>query len=217
LQNGKVDSKESVREDVMQSYFNSVQQKTPDTKQLIPMSNNKTLREKPRSHMSLINLSEGPVKRYGGSESKNAEIRKKQLNKTYDIIINKEANESVEDDWRLIRKQNFEYPDYQAKVSDEENARIREFNFKSKQNKVELIESPTKKSDLQNFLRSFGTDKEEIKEVLEVMKELLDVRIDNRMLHTLRETLISNNKTSNSHVATVEDFRTAWRTLMSRE
>jgi hypothetical protein len=205
LQDGKVDSKESVKEDVMQSYFNSVQQKTPDTKQLIPMSNknNKTLREKPVSHMSLINLTEGPVKRY----------------KNFDIIINKEANELVEDDWRLIRKQNYEYPDYQAKVSDEENARIREFNFKTKQNKVELTESPTtnNKSDLQNFLRSVGTDKEDIKEVFEVMKDLLDVRIDNRMLHTLRETLISNNKTSNNHVATVDDFRTAWRTLMSKE
>jgi hypothetical protein len=66
-------------------------------------------------------------------------------------------------------------------------------------------------------LKSVGTDKEEIKEVLEVMKELLDVRIDNRMLHTLRETLISNNKTANTHVATVEDFRTAWRTLMNKE
>jgi hypothetical protein len=115
LQGGKVDNKESVREDVMQSYFNTVQQKTPDTKQLIPMSNkkNRTLREKPGSHMSLINLSEGPVKRYGGSEYKNT-------------------------------RENFKYPDYQAKVSEQENARIPEYNFKSKPIKVELIESPTK-------------------------------------------------------------------------
>jgi hypothetical protein len=204
----------------MHHYFKSVQQITPDTKQKHPLivNSNHKLRENRDNYLSLINLAEESTNK-ANSDSKNiaAEIRKKQFHKTYNIILNKEASDNVEDDWRLIRKQQFEYPDYQVKIPEEDQDKIREFNFKKKQIKAELIESPKKSKDLQNFMKSVFTNKEEIKEVLDVMKELLDVRIDNRMLYTLRETLMSNNKRDNKHEVVIDDFRTAWRTLMNQE
>lgn len=203
----------------MHRYFNSVQQITPDSKQqpLIVKSNEK-LRESRDNYLSLVNLAEGSTNK-AASDSKNmaAEHRKNQLHRTYNIILNKEANENVEDDWRLVRKQHYEYPDYQVKIPEEDQDKIREFNFKKKQIKADVIESPKKSKDLQNFMKSVFTNKDEIKEVLDVMKELLDVRIDNRMLYTLRETLITNSKNENKHEVTIDDFRTAWRTLMSQE
>jgi hypothetical protein len=146
-----------------------------------------------------------------------SQLRKKQFHKTFNIIAGKEEHENLDDKWRLVRKQHIEYPNYNSKFTEDELDKINEYNFKKSPSKVEASSSPSKKRDLQSYLKAIFSNSNEISEVVLLMKELLDARIDCRMLYVLRETLFKNSKDHNIERVSVEDFRSCWRTLMNQE
>lgn len=138
---------------------------------------------------------------------------------TFNIITNSEEKDKLADDekWHLVRKQRLEYPNYGTKYSDADVQKMNEYNFRPQQKKVEIVDSPVKRKEIPSYIKSVLGNKESIQEVIAVMKELLEVRIDYRMLYILRETLIKNSQEHHTDKVTVDDFRSSWQTLMSQE
>lgn len=124
----------------------------------------------------------------------------------------------MDDEWQFIRKHDFEYPNYDAKLTDKELEKYHEYNFKKPRVSSESRDSsPHKAKDLQSFLKTLFSNNEEIKEVVMLMKDLLDLSIDHRMLYIIREKLIKNCKEHNDTTVSVDDFRKEWRSLMDQE
>lgn len=147
-----------------------------------------------------------------------SEIKNQQFHKTYDIILSKHNYEDVNDEWRFIRKQHLEYPNYNMQISEEEMKKYHEFNFKKKITKNESKESsPHKSKDLPSFLKSVFSNNEEVKEAIMLMRDLTELSVDYRMLYTLRENLIKVSKENHNEQLTVDDFRKAWLGLMKLE
>ena len=50
-----------------------------------------------------------------------------------------------------------------------------------------------------------------------LMKDLIELRVDYRMLYVLRENLIKTKKDNHNEPLTVDDFRKAWLSLLKQE
>lgn len=215
-------NKESPRENAINNYFTSLQQTTPEAKpeSITSLRDTKEKMREKRGSMGFISLgklSNKPMKHSPDQGNIASNYRKQQFHKTYNIIAHKEENEVEEDDWRLVRKQHIEYPNYDVQVSQDDIQKINDFNFKKKSTNNGFYESPSKRKDLQSFLKSVFSNKEEIAEVVKLMKDLFDANFDHRILYMLRETLIKNSKEQHSEIITVDDFRTTWRRLLKQE
>jgi len=217
----------SPRQNMIQKYFESVKEEGKkknndeenDNKLLVPKLLGE-FREKRNSlgYISLGKLSDKPLKSTPKYHNVASEIRKQQMHKTYDIILNREADDVPEDDWRFIRKQNLEYPNYDQKLTEQQLDLYNQFNFKKKPNiETEPKETPHKNKDLSNYLKTLFSNKDEIKIIVQLMRDLIEASVDYRVLYILRENLIKNKQEYNAEYVSVDDFRKLWQTLMNQE
>ena len=113
--------------------------------------------------------------------------RRSQLSTPYDFIFDHNINDYVDDKERFIRKNELEYPDYNILVDKEALSKYLDFNFKPKPKTSTSVERPHKTKDLSNYIKQVFKTNIKIKEVIQIMQELIDSGIDYRVLYFLRQ------------------------------
>lgn len=144
------------------------------------------------------------------------EIKRQQLHRTFNIILNKEQDQISEDDWRFLRKQHIEFPNYQQKYTDRQLAVFNEFNFKKKL-KFDDDAPDASKSKLSTYITNLCKSKEEIELVSKMMHDLIEAKVDHRILFMLRENLIKNQQEFGFDYVSLDDFRETWMVLMNQK